>query len=91
MTESQSVPQSEPLLVDARELACPMPLLKAKMALNGCVRGERVKVWATDAGSVRDFHAFTDLSSHSMIAFNEYDDYFEYVLEKGEPSEAGRS
>ena len=70
--------------VDARGLDCPMPLLKAKLALNGCSKGQVVRVLATDAGSVRDFHAFAELSAHALLRFNERDDYFEYHLEKGE-------
>ncbi len=70
--------------VDARGLDCPMPLLKAKLALNGCSKGQVVRVLATDAGSVRDFHAFAELSAHALLSFDKHDDYFEYHLEKGE-------
>lgn len=91
MTEQQSVPQTEPLLVDARGLSCPMPLLKAKVALNSCQEGEQVRVWATDKGSVRDFHAFADLSAHSLASFVEHDEYFEYLLTKGDLAKAGKT
>ena len=43
-------------LVDASGESCPMPLLKAKRQLNGMMSGECLKVIATDAASVRDFH-----------------------------------
>jgi tRNA 2-thiouridine synthesizing protein A len=80
-------PASELLLVDARGLSCPMPLLKAKLALNQCQPGEQVRVLATDAGSVRDFHSFADLSVHTLVLFSEHTDeppsYFEYILQKG--------
>ncbi len=75
------------VLVDARGLSCPMPLLKAKLALNQCQAGEQVRVLATDAGSVRDFHSFADLSAHTLVLFREHTDespsYFEYILQKG--------
>ena len=70
-------------VVDARGLSCPMPLLKAKLALNNCQSGESVSVYATDAGSVRDFHSFADLSAHELIAFIEHEEFYEYVLRKG--------
>ena len=41
--------------VDARGLACPLPLLRAKLALNDMAVGHVLKVLATDAGSQRDF------------------------------------
>ncbi len=74
--------------VDAKGLSCPMPLLKAKLALNRCVIGETVRVQATDGGSVRDFRAFTELSSHVLLNFTECTDdngqlYYEYILQKG--------
>ena len=70
------------LTVDATGLRCPLPLLKAKQALNQLQVGEAVKVTATDAGSVRDFHAFADLSGHRIIRFAERDGVYEYILEK---------
>ncbi len=73
-------------LVDARGLSCPMPLLKAKLALNGCEVGERVRILATDPGSVRDFHAFAELSVHSLLQFAEHDGEYDYLMEKGELS-----
>ena len=71
-------------VVDAKGLDCPMPLLKAKLALNSCRPGQAVKVFATDGGSVRDFHAFAELSAHSLTQFSDHGDYFEYLLVKGE-------
>ena len=75
------------LLVDVRGLSCPMPLLKAKLALNQCQPGEQLRVLATDGGSVRDFHSFAELSAHSLVLFSEHAEvspsYFEYILQKG--------
>ena len=53
--------------VDARGLACPMPLLKAKLALNELPIGSVLKVLATDAGSQRDFRSFAKLAGHSLL------------------------
>lgn len=72
------------LIVDARGLCCPMPLLKAKQALNKLSAGESVKVLATDRGSVRDFHAFAEISGQNIISFRESNSEFEYVFQKSE-------
>lgn len=53
--------------LDASGLNCPLPLLKAKMALNKMLSGQTLKVIATDAGSVRDFHTFARLSGHELL------------------------
>lgn len=74
--------QSEPLEVDATGLACPMPLLKAKRALNGLHSGEQLRVLATDSGSVRDFQVFAEQSGHALLASEEVDGVYRYLLQK---------
>ncbi len=59
--------------VDAIGLDCPMPLLKAKRALNTMHTGEQLRVRATDKGSVRDFKAFAELSGHRLLDTHETD------------------
>ena len=69
--------------VDARGLSCPMPLLKAKQALNRVEIGARVRVLATDPGSERDFNAFCQMSGHQLLESQQAaDGVFCYVLQK---------
>ncbi len=68
--------------VDARGLRCPMPLLKAKQALNTMQSGERLKVVATDAGSQRDFQVFCQQSGNSLLESKEDAGVFTYILGK---------
>ena len=68
--------------VDACGLQCPLPLLKAKQALNSLAAGDRLIVLATDSGSVRDFKSFTDLTAHVLISSDESEGVYRYVLEK---------
>ena len=53
--------------VDARGLNCPLPILKAKKALNGMQSGQTVRVLSTDAGSVRDFQAFAKQTGNELV------------------------
>ena len=53
--------------LDASGLNCPLPLLKAKMALNGLASGAVLKVIATDGGSQRDFRTFAKLAGHTLL------------------------
>lgn len=53
--------------VDARGLNCPLPILKAKKALNSMHSGQTVRVVATDAGSVRDFQAFAKQTGNELV------------------------
>lgn len=72
------------ITVDARGMQCPMPLLKAKQALNKVNVGEIVEVLATDAGSYKDFHAFAGQSSHELLLAEESNGEYRYWLKKGE-------
>ena len=53
--------------VDARNLNCPLPILKAKKALNGMQSGQTVRVVSTDVGSVRDFQAFAKQTGNELV------------------------
>lgn len=68
--------------LDTRGLRCPLPLLKAKQALREMVTGEMLRVLATDAGSVRDFQAYAQLSGHELVAFAELEAVYCYLLKK---------
>ncbi|USA44076.1 sulfurtransferase TusA family protein [Spongiibacter taiwanensis] len=68
--------------VDARGLSCPMPLLKAKQAINKMAVGEVLEVLATDAGSQRDFAAFARQSGHRLLLSESKGNEFHYLIEK---------
>ena len=68
--------------LDARGLDCPMPLLKAKRALTAMRGGERLRILATDKGSVRDFEVFARQSGNTLISSEETDGVFVHVIEK---------
>jgi len=68
--------------LDVKGLNCPLPLLKAKQRLNTMAAGDKLKVWATDAGSVRDFRVFCELSGNVLLESAERDGLFIYLLQK---------
>lgn len=80
--EGHAVDKTADVIVDAQGEACPMPLLKAKMALNKMTEGEVLKVIATDAGSVRDFRAFISLTPHELIEDTSDSSCFVYYITK---------
>ena len=69
-------------VVDASGLQCPMPLLKAKKALNELSAGALLRVMATDPGSVRDFEVFSRQSGHALLESGQRDGTYFYVLRK---------
>lgn len=54
--------------LDARGLNCPLPILRAKKALNGLQQGEVLSVRATDPGSVKDFDAFCKQTGNELVS-----------------------
>ena len=53
--------------LDARGLNCPLPILKAKKALNDMQSGQTLRLVSTDAGSIRDFQAFAKQTGHELV------------------------
>jgi tRNA 2-thiouridine synthesizing protein A len=68
--------------VDARDLACPMPIIKTKMALDGMKVGEVLKMIATDPGSVSDMKAWTGKTGHELISYEESDGQYVFYVRK---------
>jgi tRNA 2-thiouridine synthesizing protein A len=68
--------------LDARGLNCPLPILKAKKAINGIESGEVLKIIATDPGSVKDFEAFCNQTGHELVESAEANGEFIFLIKK---------
>ena len=69
--------------LDLSGLQCPMPLLKAKLALNNMDSKQILKVRATDPGSEKDFHLFIAQSDHQILDFQKHETAYFYWIRKG--------
>jgi tRNA 2-thiouridine synthesizing protein A len=54
--------------LDVRQLACPLPILRAKKSLSAMSSGEVLKVVATDGGSPKDFAEFCKKTGNELLA-----------------------
>lgn len=68
--------------IDTRGLNCPLPILKAKKALAELSSGQLLKVVATDAGSLRDFQAFSRQTGHELVDQQTQGEEFIHVLRR---------
>lgn len=68
--------------LDASGLTCPLPLLKAKQALNRMDSGRVLEVTCTDPGSVRDFTVFSEQSGHVLLKSDQQGGTYTYWLKK---------
>ncbi len=76
------MPANETVTLDVKGLKCPMPLLKAKKALNEMPPGALLRVLATDPGSVRDFEVFSRQSGNELLESLESEGCYSYLLRK---------
>jgi len=68
--------------LDTCGLSCPLPLLKAKKALNGLAPGTLLRVRATDTGSVRDFRVFCEQSGNELLESTQEHGIYIHLLRK---------
>lgn len=76
------------VFIDARGLACPMPLIKARQALMLVDPGATICVLATDPTSKRDFEMFVEATGHKLLRQDKQDDVFLFVVEKAVAAES---
>jgi tRNA 2-thiouridine synthesizing protein A len=55
------------ITVDAKGLNCPMPIVKTAQAMKTVASGDSVEVLATDAGSVKDFAAWSRSTGNPLL------------------------
>jgi len=66
--------------LDACNMACPLPILKAKKAVSTLNAGQTIKITATDPGSMKDFSAFCTQTGHELVSSAESDGIFTYFI-----------
>lgn len=54
-------------VLDAKGLACPMPIVKTKKAMSGLESGEVLEIQATDKGSTADLKAWAQSTGHQYL------------------------
>jgi tRNA 2-thiouridine synthesizing protein A len=69
--------------LDATGLNCPLPILRAKKALNGLETGKVLRIIATDPGSVKDFEAFAKQTGNELLSSTEEGGKFMFLMRKG--------
>ena len=68
--------------VDARNLQCPMPVLKISKAMKDLETGQTVELIATDKGALSDIPAWAKDMGHSLKEQFSDGDEIHFVVEK---------
>lgn len=56
------------LIIDARGMLCPLPVLRLRKVLAGMPRGGKVTLLATDSMALVDVPHFCDEAGHAIVA-----------------------
>jgi tRNA 2-thiouridine synthesizing protein A len=69
-------------LLDTRGLNCPLPVLRARKAMQKLVPGSVIRILATDPGTVRDFEAFCAATGHELLESQAQEGEFRFVIRR---------
>ena len=68
--------------LDCTGLACPMPILKTKKAVDTLQNGQVLKMIATDPGSLPDVQAWTAKTGHELLGYEQDGPKFTFYIKK---------
>ncbi len=69
-------------VLDATGLACPMPVVRTKKAMEELEPGDILEVHATDPGSKSDLTAWAKSGGHELIQNTEEDGVLKFWIKK---------
>ncbi|MDA1475155.1 sulfurtransferase TusA family protein [Bacillus changyiensis] len=68
--------------LDAKGLACPMPIIKTKKAMDELKSGEILEIHTTDKGSKSDLTAWAKSTGHELVKHTEETGIFKFWIRK---------
>ncbi|MGG0718230.1 sulfurtransferase TusA family protein [Robertmurraya massiliosenegalensis] len=76
------------VIIDATGLACPMPIVKTKKAINEIEAGQVLEVQATDKGSKADIKAWSQSIGHQYLGTLEEGEVLKHYIRKSSNDES---
>lgn len=76
------------VMLDAKGLACPMPIVRTKKAIKDMEAGQILEVQATDKGSKADLRAWAESTGHQYLGTVEEEDVLKHYLRKSSDEES---
>lgn len=72
-----------PVIVDARRLLCPMPVIRVQNKIENLSPGTVVEVICTDPGALNDIPSWCRINGHQVLEIRSTTDEYVVVLEVG--------
>ncbi|CAN7635401.1 sulfurtransferase TusA family protein [Peribacillus frigoritolerans] len=70
-------------MLDAKGLACPMPIVKTRKAMNDLQTGQVLEIHVTDKGAKADLAAWSRSGGHELVETAEENDILKFWIRKG--------
>ncbi|KMY48690.1 sulfurtransferase TusA family protein [Peribacillus loiseleuriae] len=70
-------------VLDAKGLACPMPIVKTKKAINALESGQVLEIHTTDKGAKNDLSAWAKSGGHELLKHEVENDVLKFWIKKG--------
>lgn len=74
-------------ILECEGMACPMPIVKTKKAIDDMQAGEVIEVRATDKGSVADLQAWTKRTGQQYVGVKEENGVYRHFIRKSSDQE----
>lgn len=74
-------------VLDAKGLACPMPIVKTKKEMSNLEPGQVMEIQATDKGSTADIKAWASSTGHQYLGTAEEGELLKHYLRKASEAE----
>ncbi|MBU9722588.1 MULTISPECIES: sulfurtransferase TusA family protein [Bacillaceae] len=71
------------ILLDAKGLACPMPIVKTKKEMDKIESGQVIEIHATDKGAKADLTAWAKSGGHELLGHEEENGVYIFWIKKG--------
>lgn len=68
--------------LNAKGLACPMPIVMMKKSMDALQSGDTLEVTVTDHGAVNDFPAWAKSCGHTLLQQTAQDDTWIFLIQK---------
>ena len=70
-------------ILDAKGLACPMPIVKTKKSMTDMLSGQVLEIHTTDKGALNDLTAWAKSGGHVLLKHEEENDVLKFWIQKG--------
>jgi rhodanese-related sulfurtransferase len=75
-------------VLDCKGLACPMPIVRTKKAMDGLQPGEVIEMQATDVGSLTDIQGWAKNTGHQYLGTLHEGEVLKHFIRKASPEES---